>query len=82
MLENEDDKDPHVQEASEFQPQDDDAQEPMENFSDHEGSATVVGSHVMYFSDDDNEHSGELSELLNRYVNIPEELCASSHNLG
>ncbi|XP_028808172.1 uncharacterized protein LOC114762764 isoform X2 [Neltuma alba] len=71
MLDYEDGEDPHVQEASELRSQDDGAQEPIiENFSggssDHEGAATVSGTHVIYFSDDDSAYSGELSELLNR----------------
>ncbi|KAI9080140.1 hypothetical protein K1719_037818 [Acacia pycnantha] len=71
MLQNEDDEDPHVQEPYEMRwPRDDGAEEPIENFSggasDHEVTATVGGTHVLYFSDDDNAHSGELNELLNR----------------
>lgn len=43
-------------------------------------AATIGGTQVIYFSDDDNAHSGELNELLNRYVHDAKELCACSDN--
>lgn len=72
ILESEDGEDSHLQEVPEMCP-DDSYQEAVENWLggsiDHEGAA-VVRTQGIYFSDDDNVYSGELEELLSRYVNV------------